>query len=101
MDRVASTVFIVEDNLNVRAVLSRMLVAAGYGVRDYESAELFLRARDSTSPDCLLLELQRKLHGSPYALPIVFLTGKGDIEPPRGPVRGATRFAGAGTASLN
>ncbi len=42
MDDVMPTVFMVEDTRDVRVALSRMLTAAGYEVRSFESAEHFL-----------------------------------------------------------
>jgi len=84
------TVFIVDDAREVRDSLSRMLNAAGYRAQAFESAELFLQSRDAEVPGCLLLdiclpglsgiELQRQLLDSPRALPIVFVTGRGDIQ---------------------
>jgi FixJ family two-component response regulator len=90
MNRVTRTVFIVDDAPEVRKSLSRMLAAAGYQVRAFESAEAFLAEREAHAPGCLLLdiglpglsgtELQRALAGSPDTLPIVFLTGVGNIQ---------------------
>jgi FixJ family two-component response regulator len=90
MDNELSTVFVVEDAPEVRIALSRMLAAAGYPVRSFESAEQFLTEQVEVAPGCLLLdicmpglsgiELQRALVGSPYARPIIFLTGMGDIQ---------------------
>jgi FixJ family two-component response regulator len=84
-----ATVFIVDDTHEVRAGLSRLLSAAGYNVRAFESAERFLDERDRDTPGCLLLdfclpglnglELQHRLVGSPIARPIVFLSGQSDI----------------------
>jgi FixJ family two-component response regulator len=84
------TVFIVDDAREVRAALSRVLTAAGYQVRSFESAERFLEEQDAEAPGCLLLdicmpglsglELQRALIGSQCVRPIVFLTGAGDVE---------------------
>jgi FixJ family two-component response regulator len=80
----------VDDTLEVRAGLSRLLGTAGYRVRTFESAESFLQESDSETPGCLLLdfcmpglnglELQRRLGGSPFARPIVFLSGQSDIQ---------------------
>jgi FixJ family two-component response regulator len=88
MDR-EGTVFIVDDVREVRLGLSRLLASGGYRVCPFESAEGFLAARDCESPGCLLLdlcmpdlnglELQHLLVDSPYARPIVFLSGQGDI----------------------
>jgi len=90
MSGITSTVFIVDDAREVRMGLSRLLAAAGYRVRAFESAACFLQEHDAEAPGCLLLdvcmpglsgiELQRTLVGSPGARPIVFLTGRGDIQ---------------------
>jgi len=90
MDDAERTVFIVDDARQVRRALSCVLESAGYRVRSFDSAESFLREQDTAVPGCLLLdvcmpgmsglELQRSLVGSPSARPIVFLTGKGDIQ---------------------
>ncbi len=90
MNGTTSTVFIVDDAREVRTGLSRLLTAAGYRVRAFESAASFLHEHDAEAPGCLLLDvcmpglsgldLQRTLVGSPGARPIVFLTGRGDIQ---------------------
>jgi FixJ family two-component response regulator len=90
MNGTTNTVFIVDDAREVRTGLSRLLAAAGYRVRAFESAASFLQEHDAEVPGCLLLdvcmpglsglELQRTLVGSPGARPIVFLTGRGDIQ---------------------
>ena len=84
------TVFIVDDAREVRAALSRVLTIAGYQVFSFESAERFLEEQDAKAPGCLLLDiclpglsgidLQHSLVGSPCVRPIVFLTGRGDIQ---------------------
>jgi FixJ family two-component response regulator len=66
------------------------LAAAGYRVRAFASAEGFLAERDSEAPGCLVLdvclpgldgmELQRSLLDSACPRPIVFLTGRSDIQ---------------------
>jgi FixJ family two-component response regulator len=89
MNGPSHTVFIVDDAREVRAGLSRLLAAAGYQVRAFESAASFLEEQDAEDPGCLLLdvcmpglsglELQHSLLGSPQARPIVFLSGQGDV----------------------
>jgi FixJ family two-component response regulator len=89
MNRAIGTVFLVDDEGVVRSALSRLLGAAGYQVRAFESATRFLEEQDADTPGCLLLdvclpglsgiELQRALDGSPRTRPIVFLTGMGDV----------------------
>jgi FixJ family two-component response regulator len=85
-----STIFVVDDEYVARMALSRLLAAASYEVRSFESAESFLKEQDSTTPGCLLLdvcmpglsglELQHLLGGSHNARPIIFLTGTDDIQ---------------------
>jgi FixJ family two-component response regulator len=90
METEGSTVFVIDDEPMVRKSLSKLLVTAGYQVRAFESAEIFLAQQNSAVPGCLLLdvclpglsgvELQRALIDSPRARPIVFLTGRSDIQ---------------------
>ena len=90
MNDAEPTVFIVDDARQIRTALSCMLESAGYRVRSFDSAESFLKDHDAAVPGCLLLDvcmpgmsgldLQRSLVDSPGARPIVFLTGKGDIQ---------------------
>jgi len=90
MNSAVPTVFIVDDAREVRVALSRLLSAANYQVRAFESAERFLEADVAEAPGCLLLnvflpgltgiELQRSLQSSPCERPIVFMTDRGDIQ---------------------
>jgi FixJ family two-component response regulator len=90
MSREVPTVFLVDDAEEVRSAVSRLLAAAGYQIRVFDSARRFLDEQDAGAPGCLLLdvcmpdlsgiELQRALKGSAYARPIIFLTGMGDIQ---------------------
>jgi FixJ family two-component response regulator len=90
MDNETKTVFVIDDDTAVCRALSRMLTAAGYEVRAFESAEDFLAEGHAEGPGCLLLdvclpgldgmELQRSLLGSPCPRPIIFLTGRSDIQ---------------------
>ncbi len=83
-------VYVVDDDRPFRSAMSRLLRAAGYEVEAYESAEQLLqRLPREVGPCCILLdvqipglsgpELQRQLAKSGSGLPIVFLTGHGDI----------------------
>jgi FixJ family two-component response regulator len=90
MNDATPTVFVVDDAREVRTALSRLLGAAGYQVRSFESAEHFLDQDDRGAPGCLLLDIcmsgmsgldmQRSLSGSTHVRPIVFLTGHGDVQ---------------------
>jgi FixJ family two-component response regulator len=80
---------LVDDDAAVRKALSRVLREAGWNVETFESAEAFLARGGRPVPACLVLdvtmpgldglELQRRLTEQGQALPIVFLTGHGDI----------------------
>lgn len=83
------TVFIVDDDAALRRALARLLREHGWATATYASAEDFLTQRDAEATGCLVLDvslpgldglaLQRRLAQDGPALPIVFLTGHGDI----------------------
>jgi FixJ family two-component response regulator len=82
-------VCVVDDDESVRASLRRLLASVGFAVEVFPSARAFLDTHDSSTPGCLVLdvglpdlsglELQRELATRDEPLPIVFLTGQGDI----------------------
>jgi RNA polymerase sigma factor (sigma-70 family) len=83
----APTIFVVDDDPAVRKALTRLLASAGYPVAGFASAEAFLSTWTADPvPGCLLLDLsmpgldglrlQQRLDG---AIPIVFISGYGDI----------------------
>ena len=84
-----STVFIVDDDEAVRDSLRWLLEANGYRVRSYDSAERFLSDYDPNLVGVLIvdvrmpgmsgLELQEHLIARRSTLPIVFITGHGDV----------------------
>jgi FixJ family two-component response regulator len=84
------TVFLVDDDPAVRKALTRLIKSAGYEVRTFASAREFLDSvRAADGPACLVLdirmpglsglELQQKLQSANILLPIIFITGHGDI----------------------
>jgi len=83
------TVFLVDDDPAVRKSLTRVLREEGWHVNSFESAEAFLTRPDPRSRGCIVLdvtmpgldglELQRRLAETGRLLPIVFLSGHGDI----------------------
>ncbi|MFM0724057.1 response regulator [Paraburkholderia strydomiana] len=83
----ATRVFIVDDDERVRCALARLLRASGYHVESFESPEAFLdRADLASTPACLILDLQMPgmtgldvQRSLKQLLPIVFLTGRGDV----------------------
>lgn len=82
-------VFLVDDDAAVLKALSRLLRAHGRAVRAFSSAAAFLEACDGAAHGCLILdvsmpeldglELQAALAARGCNLPIIFLTGRGDI----------------------
>ena len=90
MSVTAPIVHIVDDDAAVLTAMSRLLRASGLAVRTFGAAAEFLATRETDdSPGCVLadvrmpgmngLELQSALARSPHPLPIIFLTGHGDI----------------------
>jgi len=83
------TVFVIDDDVNVRASIQGLLKAVGVRSESFETAEEFLRNKQSDGPSCLVLdvslpgvdglELQRKLADAGVRTPIIFITGHGDI----------------------
>jgi FixJ family two-component response regulator len=86
---VSATVFIVDDDASFLKATARLLDASGYEARTFASAAEFLRAVTPEARGCLLLdlqmpgmnglELQEMIVGCGIAMPIIFLTGQGDI----------------------
>ena len=82
-------VFVVDDDSSVRDSLRRLISAAGLQVETFSGAQEFMRARRPDVPGCLVLDvrlpglsgldLQRELADTQASLPIIFLTGHGDI----------------------
>ena len=89
MTEAAPVVLIVDDDQSFRTFLGRLVTTIGLKAILYASAEEFLAARPPDSPACLVLDvqmpglsgldLQRELARTGHLLPIVFMTGHGDI----------------------
>jgi len=85
----APTVYVVDDDPDVLKAIERLLQSVGLGVATFSSPQRFLEGCDRSAPGCLVLdlalpglsglELQRVLEQQAIFLPIVFLTGRGDI----------------------
>ena len=89
MNPTPPTVHVVDDDPSFLAAASRLMRAHGFAVRTFASATEFLAQRDADAPGCVLadvrmpgmtgLELQTALARSDNPLPILLLTGYGDI----------------------
>ena len=87
--RSTPTVFVIDDDADVRSSIQGLLKAAGLRSESFGTAEDFLRSKVPDGPSCLVLdvslpgvdglELQRKLADAGFRIPIVFMTGHGDI----------------------
>ena len=89
MREAESIVFIIDDDSLYRASTERLIRSAGFSVESFQSAADFLNSRRPNVPSCLVLDvrlpgssgldLQRELAEAGVHLPIIFVTGHGDI----------------------
>ena len=85
----APTVFVVDDDTSVREALSSLIRSTGLRVKVFSSAGEYLREKTPDGPACLVLDvrlpglsgmdLQRHLTAANNPIPIIFITGHGDI----------------------
>jgi FixJ family two-component response regulator len=82
-------VFVIDDDVEVRMSIQGLLKSAGLHSEAFGTAEEFLENKESDGPSCLVLdvslpgvdglELQQKLTSAGVRIPIIFITGHGDI----------------------
>jgi DNA-binding NtrC family response regulator len=82
-------VFVVDDDRSTRESLSNLIRSVGLNVETFASAHAFLTSRRPETPSCLVLDvqlpglsgldLQQELAKVPCQIPIIFITGHGDI----------------------
>ena len=82
-------VFAVDDDVSMREALSRLFRSIGMRAEIFASAQEFLRFKRPDAPACLVLDvrlpglsgldLQRELAAAGFPIPIIFITGHGDI----------------------
>ena len=85
----APIVFVVDDDPSVRSSLKFLLSTVGLQVESFDSADAFLHKKPLDAPSCLVLDVrlpglsgldfQRELAARNTRIPIIFLTGHGDI----------------------
>jgi FixJ family two-component response regulator len=84
-----ATVFVVDDDPSMRRSLESLLQSVGLSVRLFSSAPEFMRSVPHDGPGCIVLDVrlpgmsglafQQELAKAGVALPIIFVTGHGDI----------------------
>src|SRR6202021_3716894 len=85
----ASTILVIDDDVDLRNSLGRLLRAVGLNTKLFASVSDFLKSEPTEGPCCLVLdvrlpgqsglEFQRERAAAGTALPIIFITGHGDI----------------------
>ncbi|MEZ0333657.1 MAG: response regulator transcription factor, partial [Gemmatimonadales bacterium] len=83
------TIFVIDDDTQVRRAVGRLLTSAGYRVELFGSAIQFLETTDGDRPGCLVIDLRlpglngidlfNLLQTTGKTIPMVFLTGYGDV----------------------
>jgi FixJ family two-component response regulator len=84
-----AVVYVVDDDDAVRVALKDLLESVGLRVETFPSGQDFLKARHADIPSCLILDVrlpgtsgldfQRELGNANFEMPIIFITGHGDI----------------------
>ncbi len=82
-------VYVLDDDAEVRGALSSLLRSAGHAVQTFETTEAFLAEVSTAQPSCLLLdvrlgdddglEFQSRLKDIEISIPVILMTGHGDI----------------------
>jgi RNA polymerase sigma factor (sigma-70 family) len=85
----SATVFVIDDDASVRSSLKRLISTVGLRVESFGAPDEFIRAELPESPSCLILDVrlpglsgldfQRELAARSIRIPIIFITGYGDI----------------------
>ena len=83
------TVYIIDDDFSVRAALEDLLASVALNCRSFSSTQDFLTSEMPDSPGCLVLDVrmpgqsgldfQRQMKGLGIGLPVIFITGHGDV----------------------
>ena len=84
-----SVVFVVDDDASMRGALENLIGSVGLEVRAFASSQEFLQAERPDAPGCLVLDVrlpgrsglsfQEDLAGAGISLPVIFITGHGDV----------------------
>ena len=88
-ERARNQVFVVDDDALIRAAIARLLKSEGLGVKLFATTREFMQSQRPNVPSCLVLDvrlagesgldLQKQLVEANIRIPIIFMTGHGDI----------------------
>jgi FixJ family two-component response regulator len=89
MKKADQVVFVIEDDLSLRTAIKRLIEAVGLGVETFDSGKEFLENKLPDVPACIVLDvrlpgasgldLQREMIERNIQIPVIFITGHGDI----------------------
>lgn len=89
-EKTPATIYIVDDDEAVRESLSWLISSTGHKAKAFASADHFLESFDSSRQGCVLMdvrmpgmngmELQQRLAEKPNCLPVIIITGHGDVQ---------------------
>ncbi len=89
MTELKPTIFVIDDDASVRKSLARLLDSVGFSTESFASADEFLKRERFEGIGCIILDvrlpglsgmdLQDELNKADYSMPIIFITGHGDI----------------------
>ena len=89
MTKIDSIVFVIDDDPSIREAITSLIQSVGMSVQAFGSAKEFMARSRPNAPACLVLdvrmpglsglELQRELTDAGISIPVIFITGHGDI----------------------
>ncbi|HXQ33434.1 MAG TPA: response regulator transcription factor [Anaerolineales bacterium] len=89
MTKIDSIVYVIDDDPSIREAVTSLIRSVGMSVQAFGSAKEFMTSKRPNAPACLVLdvrmpglsglELQRELTDAGISIPIIFITGHGDI----------------------
>jgi two-component system, LuxR family, response regulator FixJ len=89
MDKINRKIFLIDDDKEIRSGISLLLKSLGYNIESFKSVSEFLEYADCSGPGCILLdiflgeetglEMQSKIEINFETLPIIYITGQGNI----------------------
>lgn len=83
-------IYVIDDEEGIRVLLKKRFLRAGFNVTTFKSAREFLKIKELKQPGCIILDvnmpqlsglkLQKELNRINVSLPVIFITGCGDVQ---------------------